>query len=108
MLPIGEFSKICNVTTKTLRYYDEIGLLKPSIVNGHNGYRYYDVKQLKTILFIGKLKKYSFSLEEIELILRDPCGDNLSRLIRQKQHQLQAQLENQQYVLDQLDEDILK
>ena len=55
MLPIGEFSKICNVTTKTLRYYDEIGLLKPSIVNGHNGYRYYDVQQLKTILLITKL-----------------------------------------------------
>ena len=56
MLPIGEFSKICSVTTKTLRYYDEIGLLKPIIVNEHNGYRFYDVKQLKTILFINKLK----------------------------------------------------
>lgn len=108
MLPIGEFSKLCNITTKTLRYYDEIGLLKPSIVNEHNGYRYYEVKQLKTILFISKLKKYNFSLEEIELILRDPCGENLPRMIRQKQHQLQIQLENHKFVLAQLNEDILK
>ena len=108
MLPIGEFSKICNVTTKTLRYYDEIGLLKPSIVNGHNGYRYYDVQQLKTILLITKLKKYGCSLEEIELILRDPCGEKLPRLIRQKQQQLQTQLANQQSVLQQLADDISK
>ena len=108
MLPIGEFSKICNVTTKTLRYYDEIGLLKPSIVNGHNGYRYYDVQQLKTILLITKLKRYGCSLEEIELILRDPCGEKLPRLIRQKQQQLQTQLANQQSVLQQLADDISK
>lgn len=82
MLPIGEFSKICSVTTKTLRYYDEIGLLKPSIVNEHNGYRFYHVKQLKTILFINKLKKYRFSLEEIDRILKDSSGEALPRLIR--------------------------
>lgn len=33
MLSIGEFSKICKVSTKTLRYYDEIGLIKPSKIN---------------------------------------------------------------------------
>lgn len=40
MLSIGEFSNICKVSTKTLRYYAEIGLLKPSEVNPENGYRY--------------------------------------------------------------------
>ena len=33
MLSIGEFSRICKVSTKTLRYYDEIGLIKPSKIN---------------------------------------------------------------------------
>ena len=108
MLPIGEFSKICSVTTKTLRYYDEIGLLKPSIVNEHNGYRFYHVKQLKTILFINKLKKYSFSLEEIDRILKDSGGEALPRLIRQKKHLLQELLETQKFILRQLDEDIQK
>lgn len=36
MLSIGEFSKICKVSTKTLRYYDEIGLIKPSKINQEN------------------------------------------------------------------------
>ncbi len=41
MLSIGEFSNICRVSTKTLRYYAEIGLLEPSEVNPDKGYRYY-------------------------------------------------------------------
>lgn len=49
MLSIGEFSNICKVSTKTLRYYAEIGLLEPSEVNPENGtsrrlsYRIYQV-----------------------------------------------------------------
>ena len=41
MLSIGEFSKICQVSTKTLRYYAEIGLILPDEINLENGYRYY-------------------------------------------------------------------
>lgn len=107
MLPIGAFSKICNVTTKTLRFYDEIGLIKPAIVNEHNGYRYYDVSQLKTILLINKLKMYCFSLEEIDEVIKDPGDEKLSRLIRQKQRSIQEKLENCKYILHQLNEDIL-
>lgn len=40
MLKIGEFSKLAKMTVKTLRYYNEIGLLKPIFVDD-NGYRYY-------------------------------------------------------------------
>lgn len=39
MLSIGEFSKLCMVTTKTLRHYDLIGLLKPKELNNENGYK---------------------------------------------------------------------
>ncbi|MBS7021417.1 MAG: MerR family DNA-binding transcriptional regulator, partial [Firmicutes bacterium] len=51
MLTIGEFSKLCQVSTKTLRYYEEIGLIFPSQINSENGYRYYDILQLKIMLF---------------------------------------------------------
>ena len=47
MLTIGEFSNICKVSTKTLRYYAEIGLIEPSEVNPENGYRYYAIEQLE-------------------------------------------------------------
>ena len=68
MLSIGEFSKICRVSTKTLRYYNEIGLVFPDEVNEESGYRYYSVEQLRKMLFINRLKSYCFSLEEIKKI----------------------------------------
>ena len=43
MLTIGEFSNICRVSTKTLRYYAEIGLILPDEINPENGYRYYSI-----------------------------------------------------------------
>lgn len=64
----GELAKIGNVSLRTLRYYDKIGLLKPSSM-AKNGYRQYtddDLIQLQKILL---LKKLGFSLEEIELLL---------------------------------------
>ena len=70
MLSIGEFSKICQVSTKTLRYYAEIGLILPNEINYENGYRYYSIEQLETMLFIKRLKSYNFSLEEIKVILK--------------------------------------
>ncbi|GFH95346.1 HTH-type transcriptional regulator HmrR [Lachnospiraceae bacterium] len=66
MLSIGEFSKICKVSTKTLRYYAEIGLILPNEINPENGYRYYVIEQLETMLLIIRLKSYNFSLEEIK------------------------------------------
>lgn len=69
MLSIGEFSKICKVSAKTLRYYAEIGLILPSEINPENGYRYYAIEQLKTMLLIIRLKSYNFSLEEIKQMI---------------------------------------
>ena len=69
MLTIGEFSNICKVSTKTLRYYAEIGLILPEEINPENGYRYYSIEQLETMLFINRLKSYNFSLDEIKMIL---------------------------------------
>lgn len=65
---IGQVSKIANVSTKTLRYYDEYGLFKPSIVDENNKRRYYlekDILKLQEILF---LKYLGFSLHEIKEI----------------------------------------
>ena len=62
---IGEFSKLCQVTVKTLRHYDEIGLLIPFEVDEWTGYRYYDIGQLRRMNRIVYLKQLGFSLEEI-------------------------------------------
>lgn len=90
MLSIGTFSKISGVTAHTLRYYDEIGLLRPARVNEENGYRYYAVAQLQTVLLIQKLKGYQLSLEEIAEILRDPRDlQPLLFIMKQKRREME-------------------
>lgn len=86
MLSIGEFSKICQVTIKTLRYYDKIGLLKPVWVDEATGYRYYSREQLEKMLLIQRLKRYGFLLEEIQDILHcTERGVLLSKMQQQKE-----------------------
>ena len=60
----GQFAKLANVTERTIRYYDKIGLLKPSFVM-ENGYRRYTQSDLLKLQKILTLKHMGFSLEEI-------------------------------------------
>ena len=46
MFSIGEFARLGTVSVRTLRHYDEIGLLRPAKVDPHSGYRYYSASQL--------------------------------------------------------------
>ena len=71
MYQIGLFSRIAKTTIKTLRYYDKIGLLKPSQVNGENNYRYYTTEQLYELQKIMALKQMGFSIGEIFKITAD-------------------------------------
>ncbi len=107
-LSIGEFSNICKVTTKTLRYYAEIGLLETSEVNPENGYRYYAIEQLEKMLFINRLKAYSFSLEEIKAILRrrEIQDDHLYLAFLHKKKEIEKQVHNYNQILTRLEDDI--
>lgn len=60
----GQFAKLANVTERTIRYYDKMGLLKPSFVM-ENGYRKYTQSDLLKLQKILSLKHMGFSLEEI-------------------------------------------
>ncbi len=74
MIRIGDFSKISLVSVKTLRYYDELGLLKPVQVDPFTGYRMYEFHQLERLHRILALKDLGFSLEEIGQLL----GENVT------------------------------
>ncbi len=63
---IGELSKLFNIKTTTLRYYDEINLFKPNDRNKENGYRYYTVEQFEYLNTIIYLKNLGVSLKEIK------------------------------------------
>jgi len=63
---IGEISKQCNISIKTLRYYEDLGLIKPKEVDNYTGYRYYDEENVEAIYKIQLLKDLGFSLNEIK------------------------------------------
>jgi DNA-binding transcriptional MerR regulator len=66
---IGDFSRLARVSCRLLRYYDELGLLRPASVERDTGYRYYSAAQLPRLNRILVLKELGFSLEEIGRIL---------------------------------------
>lgn len=86
MLRIGEFSKMCRVTIKALRHYDELGLLKPLMVDEATGYRYYDTNQLSLAQKIVSLKQIGLGLEDITLIITGDIGTDriIEKLIRKQ------------------------
>ena len=96
MLSIGEFSRICGVTTRTLRYYDKINLIKPSHIDLDSGYRFYDLNQLRQMLFINRLKDYDFSLDEIADFLSVKEAGWLERKLQNKQQELNQKAESYQ------------
>lgn len=65
MFRIGEFSKVAQVPGSVLRYYDQIGLLKPDHLDPETGYRYYSARQLPRLHRILALKELGLSLEQI-------------------------------------------
>lgn len=71
LYPIGEMARICNVTTKLLRYYDANHIVSPEYKDTKTNYRYYTEKQLADILFVKELKKLDFSLQDIASLLND-------------------------------------
>jgi DNA-binding transcriptional MerR regulator len=67
MFKIGDFSKISQVSIRSLRHYDEIGLFKPAHTDPFTGYRYYSADQLPRLNRIIALRTLGLSLEEIAL-----------------------------------------
>ncbi len=83
-MQIKEFAEFTGVSVRTLHYYDEIGLLKPAVVDEHTGYRFYDknsILRMQEILFYREL---DFSLKSISVILSASNYDKEKVLAEQK------------------------
>jgi effector-binding domain-containing protein len=105
MLKIGDFSRLGCVSVKTLRYYDEIGLLKPVMVDRFSGYRYYSAEQLPRLNRIIVLKNLGLSLEEISgLISNDPPVEHILQMLRVKESEIRQRLDDEHRRLVQVEE----
>lgn len=97
---IGMFAAMNHVTVKTLRFYEEQGLLLPALIHPETGYRYYTLSQMAVLHQITALKLAGFTLEEIARI--NSGVDEEAVLLKKKSELLEkiAELTRQIAVVD--------
>lgn len=104
MIKIGIFSKISQVSIKTLRYYDEMGLLKPVAVDRYTSYRYYEMSQLHRLYQILALKDLGFSLDEVgRLLSQEISNAELRGMLRMKREELRRTVQVETERLERVD-----
>jgi DNA-binding transcriptional MerR regulator len=93
MVRIGVFARLSEVSIKTLRHYDEFGLLKPTYIDDWSGYRYYTLDQLPRLYRILALKDLGFTLGEITTLLhRNLPTAEMTRLLQGKHAEMQQRV----------------
>ncbi|WP_238881891.1 MerR family transcriptional regulator [Clostridium sp. YIM B02551] len=104
MYKIGEFSKITSLTVKTLRYYDEQNILKPSYRNEENDYRFYSEEDFKKAELIMLLRKFEFSISEIkDLLINYENISDLSYFLEEKKKMIEKRIEEEKNLLKKID-----
>ena len=104
MLKIGDFSKLGRVTIKTLRYWDEIGLLRPDHVSTENGYRYYSTGKLAMVHEVLSLKELGLYLEDIRQVIQGGLAkDEWIGLLRSRRSSLVEEMHLRETQIDKID-----
>ena len=96
MFSIGAFARLGSVSVRTLRHYDDVGLLAPAWVDEVTGYRRYSAHQLPLLNRIVALKDLGFSLEQIRALTGDVTVEELRGMLRLRKAELEDELGEQQ------------
>ncbi len=103
-LKIGEFSRLMQVTVKTLRHYEQKELLIPDEVDEWTGYRYYSIDQMLKLNSIRQLQQLGFTLEEIKDLYNNeshtPSVEQLTDKIEETERQLQRLISRRYQLLE--------
>ena len=106
-LKIGEFSRLMQVTVKTLRHYEQKELLIPNEVDEWTGYRYYSIDQMQKLNSIRHLQRLGFTLEEIRDLYDEeshtPSVEQLTEKIEETERQLQLLMTRRNQLLEWID-----
>jgi DNA-binding transcriptional MerR regulator len=108
MLSIGEFSKLTQLTVKTLRFYHEEGLLIPAFVDPDTGYRYYEIGHVETARAITYLRSLEFSLSDIKELLSHDADEDLLSVLERQQAALKARIKHLRNAAISIDQFILE
>ena len=92
MYSIGRFSKLTGVSTKTLIWYDQVGLLKPEKVDIENGYRYYGEESFKRLANIHFWQSMEFSVKEIIHLSKEVISEKID-FLQEKIHTIASNID---------------
>lgn len=105
MFKIGDFSMLSKVPVKTLRYYDQIDLLKPKQIDQDSGYRYYSAEQLLEVNRIFLYKELGFTLKQMAQLLREDISvEQIQGMFLLKESEIQQLIEREQQKLARIKE----
>jgi DNA-binding transcriptional MerR regulator len=91
-LTIGQLARLAGLTTRALRHYDKLGVLRPAAVGDENGYRLYDRAQVEVARQIRVLRELEVPLDEVRRIVADPGSDDAQRRIAAHRARVEARL----------------
>lgn len=89
---IGQIAKVTDTSTKTLRYYDQLGLVRPESVDEHTHYRYYTQEQIFRVFLVKRLQSFGFSLQEIQELLAKGDAEAYRGAVTEKLANVQEQI----------------
>ena len=97
MVTIGAFARLAQVSPRMLRHYDELGLFVPASVDASNGYRGYEIAQLRRLHRLLALRDLGFTLEEVRPLLDDEVSvDELRGMLRLRRSDVAQRVADEQ------------
>lgn len=91
MYKIGELSSLSKVTVKAIRYYEEEGLLAPTIIDSNTNYRYYDINKLEELKYIVSLRELGLSIKDIKKVI---SGSDIKEILNNQRNLIETQIDN--------------
>ena len=106
LIPIGKMAKANNVSIATLRLYDEMGLIKPSLIDPQTNYRYYDVNQTSRLDLIRYMRDMGMSIKDISLLLEKEDIDLIEEKLVERSIQIRSEIKALKSTQDAVDRTI--
>ena len=102
MRTVKEISELTGISVRTLHYYDEIGLLKPT-QKSDAGYRLYDDRALEILQQILFFREFDIPLKEIKAVLENPALER-NQILQMQRKMLVAKKERMEHLIASIDD----
>jgi DNA-binding transcriptional MerR regulator len=101
-ITVGQFATITHLSVKTLRYYHEVGLLPPSHIDEHSGYRYYSLDQAAEAALIRRMRELRMPIADIRGVLLAQTVSERNELLRAHLDRLEREVHTTRVAIESL------